>query len=279
VWSTNVLNGVNRCVHVTLTQTERFPLAAFAVTSVVFRGGNNADSYNHPNQGNHTGNGLVGSDGSITFNGNASADGTQLYNWTSNPDSARCSGCPNMTQVSDYLDLTSDSSTAFMTNQMAAVCGSTPSAWVASQHSYTLSPGTYCYSSVNFDGSTTVTGAASGTCDGSNTGDVILYVTGSVSAGNHLDINYDGTTLPNACALQIYTTGSTVSIGNHTTIGASIYAPFATCGGNPSNAQADIYGSAVCNTIGNQGGWSFHYDDALTSLGSNYWSSSHYGEG
>lgn len=280
VYSTKVVNGVTRCVHAQLDQSQRFPLAAFAVTSVTFRGGNSANSYNHVTVANGTGNGDVGSDGSITFNGNATADATQLYNWLANPDTARCSGCPSLTTINNFLDITSAAATSFMTNTMASICGSNPPAWVASQHAYTLAPGPQCYSSMNFDGNTTVTGPG-GACDGTNTNDAVVYVTGNVAASNHISININGTNpyMTNACALQIYTTGTSVAIGNHTAIGAAIYAPFATCGGNPSNAQADIYGAAVCNSIGNQGGWSFHYDDALAGIGTNTWAASHYAEG
>ena len=61
-------------------------------------------------------------------------------------------------------------------------------------------------------------------------------------------------------------------------MGAAIWAPYADCGGNPSNAQSDIWGSAVCRTIGNQGGWQFHYDDALSALGGGSWTVRHYAE-
>lgn len=42
-------------------------------------------------------------------------------------------------------------------------------------------------------------------------------------------------------------------------IGAAIYVPNATCGGN----QNGIYGSLICARIDNTGGWKFHYDEDL----------------
>jgi hypothetical protein len=50
-------------------------------------------------------------------------------------------------------------------------------------------------------------------------------------------------------------------------VAAGIYAPESECGGNPSNAQAEIFGSLICRDITNQGGWGFHYDQQLLTLG------------
>lgn len=64
----------------------------------------------------------------------------------------------------------------------------------------------------------------------------ILYVSGVVTAGNHLDVNIPSSGLPDARALLIFSLGSSVAIGNHTNVAAAIWAPLAD-GGGPSNAQ------------------------------------------
>jgi hypothetical protein len=282
VWSRNTVNGVTRCVHATISQPSRFNLAAFADASVQFRGANLANSYNHLTAANGTGNGDVGSNDFVTFNGNATADGVQLYDWANDPNSARCSGaiCGGTTTstVDGALDISSNASQVFIRDALAA-CGTTLPAYVSSQSSNTLPAGVQCYSSMNFDSTTTVQGTTGTSCDPTSAGynPTIVYVLGNISVGNHLNVNFTSST-PNACNLQIYMLGSSVAIGNHSNVAAAIYAPNADCSGNPSNAQADVYGSAICKSIGNQGGWTFHYDDALSSMGNGQWDVYHFGE-
>lgn len=77
---------------------------------------------------------------------------------------------------------------------------------------------------------------------------------------------------PVAAALQVYLVevdGDTPSfqMDSHSKFGGTAYGPHATCGNNGS-AQAEVYGSLICDTINNVGGWKFHYDDALTLIGS-----------
>lgn len=50
---------------------------------------------------------------------------------------------------------------------------------------------------------------------------------------------------------------------NHCAISALIYAPNASFAGAKSNAQCDIYGSMLVNSITTQGGVGLHYDEAL----------------
>lgn len=64
-------------------------------------------------------------------------------------------------------------------------------------------------------------------------------------------------------SLLIFVTGTTstgVIMGNHASVSAGIYAPNALVESGP---QGNVYGSLVANVISNQGGWNFHYDDAL----------------
>lgn len=55
-----------------------------------------------------------------------------------------------------------------------------------------------------------------------------------------------------------------VQIRQHAKLGAALYAPESSCGNQQgSNAQVEIYGSIICKAVLNQGGWLFHYDEAL----------------
>lgn len=272
VYSTSTQRGVKRTVSIKITDGARFPVAAFADTSMTLRGSNSAVSYDHRYLTGNTGHGFTGSNGSVTFDGNASADGVKLYDYTANPNSARCSGgpCAGLTTVGSRFDISSESATSFISSAIAACqVSGTLSAWVATANGGIVPAGRHCYSSMDFDTDTTI--------QGTDENPTIIYVTGNVSVNNHTNVNF-ASLYPSAQALQIFTLGDSVAIGNHSNVGAAIWAPHAGCGGNPSNAQADIYGSLICASISNQGGWGFHYDDALNSLGTSTWSTSHYAE-
>ncbi len=287
VWSRQTVAAVARCVHATIQQSPRFPLAAFADTAVQFRGDNAANSYNHYT-GGRTADGFVGSNNSVTFNGNATADGVQLYDWAADPNAGRCSGSicgtSSTTTVNGALDISSNASQVFIRDALNGAAGlscggaSLP-AYVSSATSSTLPAGIQCYSSMTFDSTTTVLGTTGANCDptAADYNPTKVYVLGNVSIGNHLNINYT-TSTPNACNLQIYSLGSSFAIGNHSNVAGVLYVPNADCSGNPSNAQSDIYGSAICKSIGNQGGWSFHYDDALAGIGNGQWDRAHFGD-
>lgn len=275
VHSTGTQRGVTRTVTATLTDTPRFPLAAFSDLSLTERGGNSATSYDHRTLASNTGHGYTGSNDLVDFNGNASADGVTLYNFTAKNSTSRCTGspCSKLTTVGNKLDIASTSATSFASTEVTACQASGAlSAWVASEHAGVLTGGIHCYSSMHFDMDTVN--------QGTDSYPTLIYVTGKVSVDNQLNVNYSSASpYPNASDLQIFVLGDHVDIGNHSIVGAAIWAPFADCGGNPSNAQADIYGALICSTISNQGGWGFHYDDALGQYGSGTWGQSHYAEG
>lgn len=274
VHSTSTQRGVTRTVTATLTDTPRYPVAAFSDVNLIERGGNSATSYDHRTLTNNTGHGNTGTNDLIEFNGNASADGVTLYNFTAKNSVTRCTGspCGQLTTVGKKLDINSTSATAFASTAVTACQASGAlSAWVASEHDHTLTGGTHCYSSMHFDVDTDN--------QGTDANPAIIYVTGKVSVDHHVNVNYSsGSPYPNASALQIFVLGDFVDIGNHSNVGAAIWAPHADCGGNPSSAQADIYGAIICRTISNEGGWGFHYDDALGNFGSGTWGQSHYAE-
>lgn len=80
--------------------------------------------------------------------------------------------------------------------------------------------------------------------------------------------------MPLGAALQIFTLAedggqgsnvlAAVQIRQQAKLGASLYAPDASCGNQQgSNAQVEIYGSLICKAVLNQGGWGFHYDESL----------------
>jgi hypothetical protein len=128
----------------------------------------------------------------------------------------------------------------------------------------------YNLGDVTLDGSTVFTGTTSQP--------TVLCVSGTLSiapqqlinftTGTHSFIQSDGTTrlglIPRPPAsLLIYVTGTSnsgVSMGDHASISAAIYAPNAAIVCGP---QGNVYGSLVANSIDNKGGWNFHYDDAL----------------
>lgn len=279
VYSTGTRQGVTRSVTAVLTQPARFELAVFADAALQFRGGNSATSYNSKTGLSTPGKGKIGSNGDVSFNGNAYADGVTLYDWATSPNSGRCSGsvCSGLTTVDAKLDLDGIASKSFVQEQIANCKASTPTlpAWKSSEHLVggvaTLPAGVQCYSNVSFDATTRVAGTRA------NPTRVYVEPTGQVTSSNGKDINYNalGTVAP---ALQIYYLGSTVAIGNQNNVGAAIWAPLANCGGNPSNAQTQIYGSLVCKTVDNQGGWGFNFDESLADVGNGQWKASNYAE-
>lgn len=261
--------GVERTLKAEAYQSSRFPVAAFADKSIVFRGGNTATSYNSTTgTTSTTGHGRLGSNGSVTLDGSAIADGVDLYNWTSDPNSSRCSGstCTSTGGLNTYgtkLDITSASATQFITSQLNN-CTSTTAFTTSTTSTHALPSGTWCASSLNLDVDTTVTA------------DTVIYVSGNVTMSHHLNINYSSTTVPVPSKLQIYMLGTTYDQSNHTTIAGAIYAPLATCNGG---AQSVVYGSLVCGSISNVGGWQFHYDDALATVGGGDFRVRNYREG
>lgn len=139
----------------------------------------------------------------------------------------------------------------------------------------------YCVDDLVFDGPTELVDAASAD-------DPVVFLVGSSvtfeapggsSSDRAANIGCDAVdcsnsfdprnVTPEAAALQIYTPAddaidkSVVQAQNRWKIAAALYAPRGSCGGVTSNPQIDYFGSLVCGDIRNQGGWQFHYDDAL----------------
>jgi hypothetical protein len=283
VISQGTQRGVVRTVEAQLSKAPRFFLAAFGDHGIELKGSNGADSYNSATGATNTGNGNLGSNDDINLNGNSTVvDNVTLYNHDSADNTCTNNGgtgCQKISIVGPKLDLASDANMAFITDQLAACTaayGTLPN-WRAST---ATPPGVlpynngvpYCFETLTFDVDTVLSGV-----DASHP--IIIYVAGAISIEQNVNVNCAGcspSSTPDASQLQIYSAGSTdtqsISIGNQSTISAAIYAPRASCLGNPSAAQADVFGALICGAIGritsgNQGGWSFHFDDNLKNIG------------
>lgn len=287
VVSQGVEQGRTRTLSAQLRKIARFPLAAFGDHGVELKGSNGADSYNSSSGANDTGNGQIGSNSNVNFNGaSTSVDSVVLYNNDAAGNTCNVNGnssaCDNVTVIGSKLDLASAENMKFIDDQIAACEAAAPGGvlqdWVSSANSGTfngLGGQAQCFNTVNFDVSTVVTN-----------GPAVIFVKKAVTFDGGKSINCSGCATgsrPVAADLQIFSAGTqdlndtsndleNVAIGNQSYIGAAIYAPRAACLGNPSAAQADVYGALICGSIGritsgNQGGWAFHYDDALSSLG------------
>jgi hypothetical protein len=268
--------GVNtaRTVVSQVNQTPLFNLAAFANSSINFNGDNAAVSY--PT----TGYGIVGTNGSLTLKGSSTTvDGITLYDWANNPNTARCTGqgCPAASQTSTVADplplQDATSSAGFITTQLN-ICKQSGSLTAFVGTSIAASDTPYCFSSFWAD-------TEAFTVTGDPTKSAIVYIDGGdVTFGdkNHSDVNNDLAGQPTSIRLQVYTTGTTVGMYNQGQLAAAVYAPNAACSGVGSNAQTDFYGSLYCDTIDNVGGWTFHYDTRLATIGDGKWLVKHYSE-
>ena len=282
VVSTGVERSVTRTVEVEISKAPRFFLAAFGDRGIELKGSNGADSYNSQTGETNTGNGQLGSNDDVNMNGNSTTvDQVTLYNHDSSDNTCTNTGgtgCTYTSVVGPELELASDANMRFIEDQLAACAdaGALPN-WRASTAS---PPGVlsynggvpYCFDTLTFDVDTVLAGT-----DAQHP--VVIYVRGAISIEQHVDVNCTGCTsssTPDASQLQIYGAGSTetqsLAIGNHSKIAAAVYVPRANCLGNPSASHAEIFGALICGSIGritsgNQGGWSFHFDDALRAIG------------
>ena len=259
-----------RTVTAKVTQSPLFALAAFADSSINFNGNNAAVSYPTPGMGN------VGTNGTLDLKGNSThVDGLTLYDWQNNPNAARCTGngCPAASATSTVnapLDIgQSVGSTGFIQAQIDACKAAGPlTAFVGASITPKADGSAYCFSSFHADSQNFVVGGAA------TDPPVRVFVDGGdVTLGNknHSDVNNDVVGAPSSIRLQIYTTGTTVSMYNQSNLAAAVYAPNASCGGVTSTAGSDFYGSMICKTIDNVGGWTFHYDTRLASIGDGAW--------
>jgi hypothetical protein len=276
--NTEVDTGASRRVLATVRDQPRFFLAAYADQQLTFRGSNTADSYSSDTGAWFTGNGIIGTNGDIQLNGaSTGVDQVHLYNWdnykgtVTGTRTTRCrhqggTNCDDPVKIGPRLDIGDITETQFIRDALEAcedalAAGDSLSTWVASANGGVMPAGVRCYDSVIFDVDTTIGGS----------GDAIIYVRNAVSVRNSATVNCSGcvagTSAPDAGKLQLYVDQGPVLVGNHTRVAAAVYAPTSECKGNPSNAQSHIFGSMICRTLNNQGGWSFSFDDSLRSIG------------
>ena len=266
-----------RTLTANVTASPLFPVAAFADSYLNFSGNNTAVSYPV------TGYGSVGTNGTLDLSGSSThVDAVNLYDWSNNHDPARCTGqgCPGSaatTTVNTPLNIAqATGSTGFIQAQIDACRAAGPLSAFVGDHIDPKADGSpYCFSSFFADSDNfVVTGSPSDP-------PVRIFVDGGdVTLGNknHSAVNYDVASAPSAGRLQIYTTGSTVTMYNQSTLAGAVYAPNASCTGVSSNAASDFYGSMICRTIDNVGGWTFHYDTRLGGIGDGAWRLKEYTE-
>jgi hypothetical protein len=257
-------NDVERHVEALAVRDATFFLAAFADIGFGMKGGNEVRSYSAT--ATNTGNGAVGSNGEIYSIGAGSswADLIMLMG-----SGATCTGniCTQRPIVgfSQAFDLEAIADN--IRQAMEEHCGGGFTAYDAGTGPALVGGNTYCFTDVAVPKQGGIPLASH-----SKDKPVVILMTGNLSTGNQASVNCPpgGCSMsnhPDASSLQIYSTGQAVRIGNHTELAGAIAAPYAACEGNPSVAQADLYGAIICNDLSNQGGWDFYFDDRLLNLG------------
>jgi hypothetical protein len=265
IFATGMRNGVERHVEVLAVRDPMFFMAAFADIGFAMKGGNVVTSYSKIDNDTDSGNGAVGSNGEVKSigGGSSEADLIMLMGPGASCDGNVCDETP-IVGFSNAFDLSAIADT--IQEAIDASCGT--DAMSSYTANYPLQGGqTYCFTSI------TVPSSGIPLNGHSAENPVVILMTGQFSTSNGSLVNCPAggckvADFPDARSLQIYSLGTKVAFGNQTEIAGAFAAPLATCVGNPSAAQADIYGALICNDLGNQGGWDFFFDDRLLDLGS-----------
>ena len=269
-----------------LTPKRGFNRALFADQDLIMQGSSTVTAYNSATGAQVPGSGHVATNGLADFGGPlVKVDGIYMLNTQTHSSGDRCNDydatngqCkPTSTprlihdigpklKISDTLSPTPPQ---FITTQVntCITAGGPLTAWVASKATPKgkLGPGTQCYSSMNFDESTTVTGAV-----GNPT---VVYVTGPITIGAGFKINMNDLTMPKASQLQIFSSGPVVSLGggaletSRTEVAWALWAPYALCAPSKSTGFVTVYGAMVCQKIFTQGAFVARWDEALRELG------------
>jgi hypothetical protein len=258
-------NGTQRTVEALAMRDPTFFLAAFADVGFTMKGGNQVRSYSATQI--DTGNGAVGSNGEIRSIGSGSSyvDLIMLMGGSASCEGNVCTERP-IVGFNNAFDL--EAIAQGIRDAMDDTCDGVFTAYNAGTGPPLQGGTTYCFSSV--------TVPSHGNIPMTNvTGDnpVIILMTGEFKTGNQSQVNCPAggcsmSNFPDARSLQVYSLGPTVALGNQSAIVGAFAAPYASCVGNPSAAQADVYGAMICNDLTNQGGWNFYFDDRLLNLGS-----------
>jgi hypothetical protein len=257
-------SGVERTVEALAMRDPTFFMAAFADIGIGMKGGNEVRSYSATAV--DTGNGAVGSNGEVRSIGAGSSyvDLIMLMGPGAKCEGNICSTAP-IVGFNSAFDLEGIADN--IRDAMDVSCDGAFPAYDAKTGPTLQGGTTYCFSSVTVP-------SQGGIPLSGHTGEnpVVILMTGDYKSGNQSSVNCPPggcsiATKPDARSLQIYSTGSLVAIGNQSEFAGAIAAPYASCVGNPSAAQADIYGALICNDLSNQGGWDFYFDDRLLNLG------------
>ncbi|CAN5322845.1 hypothetical protein BH20ACT9_BH20ACT9_19610 [soil metagenome] len=251
-----------------------------------------------------TGNGAIGSNDVVEVSGNTRVKRIVLYDWDDNPGGGvtetdpggdRCNGesagspciTPGVVQTVGYeLDYGSEADTAFITDRLdeCAAEGRLQGETTLKAGDLDVEQDFYCYEGAAFEGDFPLPVWASAT------NPVVIYVRDYVSVldpGARVncvgcDKNNPHGIAPVSGALQIYsagdfaTQGANVGIKSQSMFAGVIYAPRSRCGSESGGAGVHVYGSMTCGLMDNVGNWEFHFDDALSSYGTDaynvaYW--------
>lgn len=273
VTSTGTTNQESRRVEAEVSRDGIFDVAAFADVSFDLNGNSSGlDSYDSqiPNsdQNGGTGNGSAGSNGEISVGGFSGGDSFRLYG-----PNASCD-CDEDKKVGSPAPYPIDEVLAGIQEDMDAACDPADfEVYNSDSYGQLVAGTTYCFSEMNITGkkpTVTLGNSADGTAP-SLKNPVIVYLTGGFDAPNGTTLNCPDCPTPDAGRLQVYSLGQNFTLGNQSLIAGAFAFPNASCGGGPSSAQTEIFGSLICNEIGNQGGWKLHYDDNLRNLVDNFW--------
>jgi hypothetical protein len=263
VTGTGERNGTSRTIEALAVRDAIFFMAAFADIGIALKGGNIVQSYSATQV--DTGNGAVGSNGEIYSIGAGSSAVDLIMLMGSG---ASCDG--NVCDEAEILGFNSAFDLEKIADSIREAmegCNDTFSAYDAATGHVLEGGNTYCFSDVKVGSQGQLP-----LQNHSRENPVRILMTGTFQTGNQAKVNCGSgcsvTNFPDASALQIYSTGPAVRLGNQSQLSGAIAAPYATCEGNPSVAQADIYGAIICNDMRNQGGWNFYFDDRLLDLGS-----------
>ena len=260
----------SRTVEAVIERSSAFLVGAFADIAFTMRGSNGADSYNASTGATGTGAGSIGSNGEITMNGNAFADVILLYG------DATCdgNGCDSGEISGQDTRFDIEAIEATIADLIDSTCTGGFENYRASTYGPLVAGETYCFSGMVVDQDTELQPSGDGTPP-SLENPVTVLLAGNYDQSNHTSMNCpscgSASDTPTSGSLQIYGTGTDLTIGNHSNLAAAVAMPAAACQGSPSNAQAHIYGSMVCDDLDNQGGWNFHYDQNLEQVDTGFW--------
>ncbi len=259
-----------------------FSVAAFGDRIISFKGGNSADSYPVGGRGYVASNGTVrlkaqsDSVDGVTLHGGAVYDGdNNQIRGDGEPEFAPEQALPNIA-LEEFADGGACSDPNDMHANLADLLP--------------LEEGrVYCVAQADFPGNDhhVITPSGDPALKGEPTvvyigvgGDLHLQGEGQTNAAwvnmpeTWTDTSDPKILIPPATNLEIYLAGGSVRLNNHTKIAAGIYGPATNCSdaSNAANAQAEIYGSIVCNEVINQGGWKFSYDERLADVNVDHFS-------